>query len=900
MDFRLVAGFGALISAAAGAVAMMGLILKIPVLASLGPDMIPMAPSTAVLFLLYGVAVFLRAYRPSSLVVRRIGALTCTIGTVVALALFFLSYNNIHLPAEHLGIAIQGDVAGAPRGHMSPLTAVCFIMTGLSYAASLMPLADRPVQLTVAWWAACLLLSTSFVLLLAYFYGTPLLYHSGYIPPAATTSIAFLTIGASLLALAAPESRQGGELSAAYSRSLHILLAVFLILAVGIVTAGYLYYRRQSGNYKSEVERQLTAIADLKAYELARWRAERIADGAIFFKNENFSDLMQRYLATTADPRVKKRLRLWMQRVQAAYGYSQVFFLDRSGTVRLSIPGPPTKIGSRLKKAIPAALDSDEVTLIDLYRDLPGGHVRMEVLAPILATSKQDPPLGLLVLSIDPEDYLFPFLQSWPGPSHTAATFLVRRENGNVIFLNASGFSQGGALSQGISMADKPDLPAVQAVQGAQGIVTGADYRGVPVIAALRRIPASPWFLVTRMEMAEVFAPLRERMWVMIVLVGSLIVGAAAGVGLIWRRQRTLFYREQYQAADRVRVLSERQQAILAAVPDILMETDGQQVYTWANAPGLAFFGDDAIGRPAAFYGVETTKDNPPASTGEVTCFENWQRRKDGQKRLLAWRSQILTDDTGKVTGRLASARDITEQKQAEAQLQQTNDELIRFTYTVSHDLKSPLVTIRTFLGYLEKDMRGQDAAAVEKDLEYIRTAAGRMSRLLDELLELSRIGRLVNAPVTIPLKRVVQEALDNVAGRIADRGVQVQVTPQPVVLHGDRPRLVELYQNLIDNAVKFMGDQASPCIEIGVQPNGTEAVLFVRDNGVGIDPRHQSKIFDLFEKTDPSSEGTGIGLALVRRIVEVHEGRIWLESAGPGMGCAFLFTLADTAIKAT
>jgi signal transduction histidine kinase len=243
---------------------------------------------------------------------------------------------------------------------------------------------------------------------------------------------------------------------------------------------------------------------------------------------------------------------------------------------------------------------------------------------------------------------------------------------------------------------------------------------------------------------------------------------------------------------------------------------------------------------------------------------------------------------------------DITDRRKAEEALRDTNDELTHFVYTVSHDLKSPLVTIKTFLGYLEKDAASRDAERMGKDLGYIRTAADKMSRLLDELSELSRVGRKVNPSVEVPLQTVMKEALDLVAGQIAERGAEVRVTAEPILLHGDQPRLVEAFQNLLDNAVKFMGDQAAPRIEIGAEPAGDEIVLFVRDNGIGIDPRHQAKLFGLFEKLDPHTEGTGLGLALVRRVVEVHGGRIWMESAGPGKGATFRFTLAKTKRQST
>ena len=143
-----------------------------------------------------------------------------------------------------------------------------------------------------------------------------------------------------------------------------------------------------------------------------------------------------------------------------------------------------------------------------------------------------------------------------------------------------------------------------------------------------------------------------------------------------------------------------------------------------------------------------------------------------------------------------------------------------------------------------------------------------------------------------VPFNTVVKEALDLVGGRIAEHRVKVEVADEPAMLYGEHARLVEIFQNLVDNAVKFMGDQPEPVVEIGMESKKGEMLLFVRDNGMGIDPRHIGKLFGLFEKLHPEMEGTGMGLALVKRIVEVHGGRIWVESEGPGKGACFWFTL--------
>jgi len=258
--------------------------------------------------------------------------------------------------------------------------------------------------------------------------------------------------------------------------------------------------------------------------------------------------------------------------------------------------------------------------------------------------------------------------------------------------------------------------------------------------------------------------------------------------------------------------------------------------------------------------------------------------------------------------------REITERKWAESQreaalkeirrkakeLREKNEELERFTYSVSHDLKSPLVTILTFLGHLEQDMTGMNKEQVKQDLGYIRIGAEKMSRLLDELLALSQVGRKINPPEEVPLQTIVKEASGLVAGRITERGVEVKVTKAEFVLWGDRVRLVEVFQNLLDNACKFMGEQKSPLVEIGVETKDGEAVIFVRDNGIGITSQFLPKLFIMFEKLNRSTEGDGIGLALVKRIVEVHGGRIWVESEGPGQGTTFYFTLGKTCLQKT
>ena len=256
-------------------------------------------------------------------------------------------------------------------------------------------------------------------------------------------------------------------------------------------------------------------------------------------------------------------------------------------------------------------------------------------------------------------------------------------------------------------------------------------------------------------------------------------------------------------------------------------------------------------------------------------------------------------DKRGVLTTIIHIATNITGTKKIEREheilikdLAQKNDELERFTYTVSHDLQSPLTTIRGFASLVEEDIRKNDKANVARDLERINKAAQKMETLLQHLLTLSRIGRIANPPENAPFVEIAQEAVELLHANLHVRHVKVTIDPGMPSVNVDRIRMREAIINLIDNAIKFMGDQSHPEIHIGTRYVEGSPVFFVRDNGIGIELKNYGQIFNLFEKLDDKKEGSGAGLAIVKRIIEVHGGKIWVESKGNGNGCTFLFTL--------
>jgi signal transduction histidine kinase len=245
-----------------------------------------------------------------------------------------------------------------------------------------------------------------------------------------------------------------------------------------------------------------------------------------------------------------------------------------------------------------------------------------------------------------------------------------------------------------------------------------------------------------------------------------------------------------------------------------------------------------------------------------------------------------------------ANVRYITERKQAEKELQEKNAELERFTYTVSHDLKSPLISIQGFAGRILKQLERGDHASIQDGMKIIADAASKMTLLLNDLLELSKVGLLMNPPSEIDMNQMLKDVQAQLAGLLDKHHIELVVQTKFPTIKGDTLRLSSMLQNLIENAVKYMGDQAAPRIEIGTRWDGKESVFFVSDNGRGIEPRYHESIFGLFTKLDDDCEGTGIGLALVKRIVEGHGGRVWVESEGAGKGSRFCFTVGGAGDK--
>jgi PAS domain S-box-containing protein len=274
--------------------------------------------------------------------------------------------------------------------------------------------------------------------------------------------------------------------------------------------------------------------------------------------------------------------------------------------------------------------------------------------------------------------------------------------------------------------------------------------------------------------------------------------------------------------------------------------------------------------------------------------FESRVRHKDGQYRWLAWVVVLSSQDQLLY----AAARDITERRLSEENLRQKTDELQRsnqeleqFAYVASHDLQEPLHLVSGYVQLLARRYKGKLDADADEFIAYAIEGVNRMRDLIADLLAYSRIGSSRKEFAPVILEDTFNQVLENLQPVIDNAHATVTHDPLPSVL-GDDTQMIQLLQNLIDNAIKFRGVEL-PHIHVGASQMEDRLLFFVRDNGIGIDPQYTEKVFVIFQRlhTPDKYPGTGIGLAICRKIVERHGGRIWVDSE-PGKGSTFYFTL--------
>lgn len=694
------------------------------------------------------------------------------------------------------------------------------------------------------------------------------------------------------------------------------LIFIFLALSIGIWAAGYAFYLHQKEDIKRESYNNILAIAELKANQISNWRKERLGDAMLVMENPFVAEHAAVFLRNPGAAGTERQLLQWLRTLYEHFQYHCIFLLDASAEMRLSVPKEGEVVGAHVKTFALEAMKQRKAILSDIHRGESGKDIHIDLFAPILLRQGDDiHSVGVVLMRISPDKFLYPLIQTWPTPSPTAETILVRREGNEVVFLNELRHKKDTALSLRVPV-EKTLMPAVRAVMGNEGIVEGIDYRGVPVFAALLPIPDSPWFMVSKIDEEEVYERIERRAWFVGIISVLMIVATGLSIGFIWRHQRAGYYKKQYELECERRLYARRYEYLTKHANDIILLTERDGKIIDMNERAVDAYGyepEEMLRLNLRDLQLSEARELMDGHLKEIEAcngmiFESFHQKKDGTIFPVEASSRIIDIDGKQYFQSII--RDITERKQTEeelqkyrqqlekmvkertAQLEATNKELEAFSYSISHDLRAPLRAIEGFteilLGqYVTKlDDEGKRIGSV------IAGSTKKMNRLIDEILLLSRLGRKEMQYLPIDMKSMANGAYLE----LADTGKRQRIDFQLGDLHdasGDSVLIKQVWMNLISNAIKFTSNREQPVISITSKEEGDKVVYCVKDNGAGFDMNYKDKLFGVFQRLHSEKEfaGTGVGLAIVQRIVHRHGGGVWAEGK-VNKGAEFCFGL--------
>jgi len=486
-----------------------------------------------------------------------------------------------------------------------------------------------------------------------------------------------------------------------------VALAAPLLVLLG---SSFWFYQAEETATRQRAEQQLAAIAHLKADQIVAWRDERLGDGALLMENPFWINSLTSFLADPKGPDAEKLLG-HLRDIQAHRHYADILIVDPKGQVRVSLNGSHELHGSSAA-ALAQALRDRKPVFTDLHMEAPKQPPHLNVVAPLFAGSgPAASPLGAIVLINDAAQFLYPLIQSWPTPSKTTETLLVRRDGNTALFLNELRHRPESALQLHLPLT-RTDTIAVMAALGREGFVEGLDYRGMASLAVILPVPGFSWHLVTKDDTQEVLGLWRFRAALLMVLFAALLGGLGAFGLIAWQSDKKAQYWALYNSEVRLRTSIERHSITLKAIGDGIIATDAEGRVELMNPVAETLTGwsqEEAYGRPLeqVFEIVnETTlqKSENPVTTalreGRVVGLSNHTLliAKNGLRRAIADSAAPIYDAESHLLGVVLAFRDQTEERRTQRLLQVR---LVLQEYSYAHTLDELLTMALDEIGAL-------------------------------------------------------------------------------------------------------------------------------------------------------------------------------------------------------
>ncbi len=662
-------------------------------LGTLGAEYVPMAPSTAVAVVFLSLSVFLNTHRPGRALSMGVSWFSVVCTTVMCALALVSPILGLNIPFTEWMVPVRATVGGFPVGVMSPLAAVVVLLSAVALAFETPPLGRSRTARRIASALALLGGMLSVCVFLGYVMDAPMLYDTNTIPMSLLSGIALALLSVGLIHDSAPGIwplstllfRQAEGPSRWTAKG---PVGAFLFLFAAIVVVGGFQLETQQKDLRKAAQAELDAVADLKTQGIAHWRRECLGDAAFLAKAAFVAREVHELLSSADAGKTRAEVLDWLTLLKGGERYTSVTVFDAGGNVRLSIPESASVPGPKIRVLVADTIRENAVNMTDLHQEgADGAH--LDLMVPVHAPGA-DPavsaPVAVIAFRVNPRQYLFPFVQSWPAARATAETLMVRREGNEILFLNELRHLPGTAMKLRFPI-DRPNLPAAMAVQGRTGLVEGADYRGEPVLAVLRKIPDSPWFLVAKMDQAEIYAASRRQAVRVAGIMALLVFISGLGIVALWRQRNLEHLRATLDQQKQHTVLARRFAHLMRQANDIILLVGGNGKIAEANDRAAKAYRRSqtdlqemeladlhAPGDRAAFK-----REMARLTQNGSICYETEHRRADGSVFPVEVSARIAAFSGAQ--HQLFIVRDITERRERETEI----DRLSRLYAALSH-----------------------------------------------------------------------------------------------------------------------------------------------------------------------------------------------------------------------
>lgn len=678
-------------------------------------------------------------------------------------------------------------------------------------------------------------------------------------------------------------------------------LALFGLVAMVLVLLFVLIYApRQARGTRASYERELSAHADVYEVAIRIWVEDRLADASILATNTHVRSVIGRETGAGE----------WVHLDTILSGFAETKRFDeiviywRDGTGRSMQGTTSDAAGTTACLAVATRSIVQRGTAVDLHRHASGDIV-VAFAAPVFREGAREPE-GAVILETRAVRWLYPLFTAMTAGASRTEALLVAREGESARYLTplASGSSPPFDTLRSLSTSG---LAVAAAFDGRRVTGTFVDYRGLPVIAAARPIGGTPWALVVKMDKKRVDRAVRVRLAKDGSVLGLCLVTLGSLLVLAIRAQE----RQALEA-------NERLAAVLKYANDAILFLDREGRIEEANRKAEQLYGRTR--RELLSLSLSDLRD--PSVSGSAAeelaraessanrAFRTVHHSASGAALAVEISSRFI--ETEGINGFIVIVRDVSDVVDAEMRVRRLNEELERrvvertaqladanreleaFSYSVSHDLRAPLRAIDGFSKILSSEHGTSLDDEGRRLLEVIRSSTHRMGCLIDDLLEFSRAGRRELRKRNVDMTEVVRATAAGLTQGPPPSPVRFAIAELPPA-SCDATLIRQAWRHLLDNAVKFSGARTDATVEVGFRREEGRTIYFVRDEGVGFDMKYVGKLFGVFQRlhSQQDFEGTGVGLAMVRRIVHRHGGEVWAEGE-VGRGATFYFSLPD------